>query len=332
MNEFEKFQNDWEKMKKYVPTVVGGLVLLLVGATSFYTVQPDEEAVVLRFGRYVQTNPPGLHFKIPLGVDQVQKVKTRKVHQLEFGFRSSGVPGARAHTARRFKDESLMLTGDLNVAEVEWVVQYQISDPFKFLFHASEPETNIRDISESAMRRVVGDRLVNDVLTVGRVEIANQAKDVLQEILDLYDIGVHIVTVRLQDVNPPEIVRPSFNDVNSARQEQERIINQAEREYNQVVPKARGQAEQTISEAEGYAQAVVNRAIGDVSLFRAVYAEYVKAPEVTKRRIYLETMEEVFSRFKNITIVDSKVKGLMPVFQGGQNPIAPAGESARGGR
>lgn len=315
MNEFEKFQNDWDKMKKYVPAALGGLFLLLFVATSFYTVQPDEEAVVLRFGKYVQTNPPGLHFKIPLGVDQIQKVKTRKVHQLEFGFRSSGIPGSRQHSARRFKDESLMLTGDLNVAEVEWVVQYQIADPFKFLFHAAEPETNIRDISESAMRRVVGDRLVNDVLTIGRVEIANQAKDVLQEILDYYDIGVYIVTVRLQDVNPPEIVRPSFNDVNSARQEQERIINQAEREYNQVVPLARGEAEQTISQAEGYAEAIVNRAKGDAAQFTALYREYARAPQITRRRLYLETMEEIFERFENLTIVDSKIEGLLPIFQ-----------------
>lgn len=321
MNEFEKFQNDWEKMKKYVPGVVGVLFLLILGATSFYTVQPDEEAVVLRFGKYVQTNPPGLHFKLPLGVDQVQKVKTRKVHQLEFGFRSSAIPGSRQHSARRYADESLMLTGDLNVAEVEWVVQYQIGDPFKFLFHASEPETNIRDISESAMRRVVGDRLVNDVLTIGRVEIANQAKDVLQEILDYYDIGVHIVTVRLQDVNPPEVVRPSFNDVNSARQEQERIINQAEREYNQVIPKARGQAEQAVSEAEGYAQAIVNRAEGNAAKFRSIYREYVRAPEITRKRLYLETMEEVFERFEELTVVDSQIEGLLPIFQqhkGGQ--------------
>lgn len=315
MNEFEKFQNDWEKIKKYVPAALGGLFVIIFAATSFYTVQPDEEAVVLRFGRYVETTPPGLHFKIPMGIDQVIKVQTRKVHQLEFGFRSSGIPGARQHSARRFKDESLMLTGDLNVAEVEWVVQYQISDPFKFLFHASEPETNIRDISESAMRRVVGDRLVNDVLTIGRVEIANQSKDVLQEILDYYDIGVHVVTVRLQDVNPPEIVRPSFNDVNSARQEQERIINQAEREYNQIIPRARGEAEQAISQAEGFAQAVVNRAKGDASKFSALYTEYRRAPELTRKRIYLETMEEVFERFENLTIVDSSVEGLLPIFQ-----------------
>lgn len=321
MNEFEKFQNDWEKMKKYVPTAIGGLFVLAFLATSFYTVQPDEEAVVLRFGKYVGTYPPGLHFKIPLGVDQVEKVKTRKVHQLEFGFRSSAVPGARQHSSRRYKNESLMLTGDLNVAEVEWVVQYQIADPFKFLFHAAEPEINIRDISESAMRRVVGDRLVNDVLTIGRVEIANDAKDVLQEILDHYDIGVHIVTVRLQDVNPPEVVRPSFNDVNSARQEQERIINQAEREYNQVVPKARGQAEQMISEAEGFAQAVVNRAQGDVAKFNALYREYRRAPRVTRTRIYLETMEEILANIEDFTVVDSQIKGLLPVFQqmkGGQ--------------
>ena len=315
MNEFEKFQNDWDKMKKHVPMGLAIIFILLVGATSFYTVQPDEEAVVIRLGKYVQTNPPGLHFKLPLGVDQVTKVKTRKVHQLEFGFRSSGVPGARAHSSRRFKEESLMLTGDLNVAEVEWVVQYQISDPFKFLFHAAEPETNIRDISESAMRRVVGDRLVNDVLTIGRVEIANDTKDALQEILDYYDIGIHIVTVRLQDVNPPEVVRPSFNEVNSARQEQEQIINNAEREYNQVVPRARGEAEQTISEAEGFAQAVVNQAQGNASKFNAMYREYVRAPQVTRTRIFLETMEEVVSKVDDFTIIDAKVEGLLPVFR-----------------
>src|SRR5690606_17316960 len=241
------------------------ILLLVAGAyTSFYTVQPSEEAVVTRFGRYDRTTSPGLHFLLPFGVEQATIVRTKLVLQEEFGFRTRDVrSNVTSYAKDDFTKESLMLTGDLNVADVEWIVQYQISDPKKYLFAAQDPRRNIRDVSEAIMRRVVGDRIVNEVLTTGRVEIASEAQKLTQEVLDKYDIGIRVVTVKLQDVNPPDMVKPTFNEVNAAKQEQEKAINMAEEVYNKIIPEARGKAEETISNAEGYASAVVNRAKGD---------------------------------------------------------------------
>ncbi len=292
------------------------LIIFIYGAlTSFYTVEPKEEAVVLRFGKYVSTTSPGLHFKFPFGIDQVEKLPTRLVLQQEFGFRTRGTQGNRTvYDKQQYDRESQMLTGDLNVADVEWVVQFQIADPKKFLFHVREPVKNIRDVAESIMRRVVGDRLVSEVLTTGRVEIATEAEQLMQEVLDVYDFGIKVVSVKLQGVNPPEVVKPSFNDVNSAKQEQEQLINQAEKEYNKVIPEARGKAEETIAQAKGYAEALVNRAKGDAEKFESVLTEYRRAPSITRKRLYLETMEKIYSRFEKLTIVDPKVKGVLPVF------------------
>jgi membrane protease subunit HflK len=300
-----------------IGAIGGALLFLVVAFTSFYTVQPSEEAVVLRFGRYVRTETPGLRMKIPFGIERVVKVKTKIIHQEEFGFRSTGAGGSRTeYSSNSFGEESLTLTGDLNVAEVEWIVQYQISDPKKFLFNTREVLQNLRDVTQSVLRRVVGDRLVNEVLTVGRAEIGVEVQRLTQEILDRYDMGVRIVTVKLQDVNPPAPVRPAFNEVNAAKQEQEQAINQAEREYNRVIPEARGKAEQVVRDAEGYAAAVVNRAQGEASRFRDVLAAYRTAPQVTRTRLYLETLESVYGRVKSMTIVDKSVEGLLPVFGG----------------
>jgi membrane protease subunit HflK len=300
--------------------IVFGVVLLIGAFTSFYTIQPSEEAVVLRFGRYVRTETPGLRFKFPFGIEQAIKVRTKIIHQEEFGFRSSGNVGSRTqYSNKSFGEESLTLTGDLNVAEVEWIVQYQISDPQKYLFNTREVLQNLRDVNQSMLRRVVGDRLVNEVLTVGRAEIGLEVQRLTQEILDHYDMGVRIVTVKLQDVNPPDPVRPAFNEVNAAKQEQEQAINQAEREYNRVIPEARGKAEKVVRDAEGYAAAVVNRAEGDASRFKDILSAYRTAPQVTRTRLYLETLEEVYGRVKSMTIVDKKVQGLLPIF-GGKMP------------
>lgn len=305
-------------INKFKFPLVVGLLVLIGGRTAFYTVEPDEEAVVIRFGKYLTTTPPGLHFKIPFGVDEVTKVKTKIVHQLEFGFRTlDSRPQVTKYLKSNAVTESLMLTGDLNVADVEWVVQYQISDPFKYLFKASEPEKNIRDISESIMRRVVGDRLVTEVLTTGRSEIAGDAKVLMQQVLDKYDMGIRVTTIKLQDVNPPKSVQDSFNDVNSAKQEQEKMLNQAEKSYNRVIPEAKGKAEQLVAEAEGYAMELVNKAIGDTKRFDQLAKEYKKAPSITEKRIYLETMEELYQKMNGITVVDKKVKGLLPIFSKG---------------
>ena len=305
-------------LRRQAPTVFGALLALLalvLAFASFYTVQPSEEVVITRLGRYERTSPPGLHFKWPLA-ETATVVKSKLVLQEEFGFRTEGVNsrGNTSYQDRPFYKESQMLTGDLNVADVEWIVHYQIADPKKYLFHAQDPHQNIRDISEAIMRRVVGDRTVNEVLTTGRAAIGVEAQHLTQEILDKYDLGVRVVTVKLQDVNPPEMVKASFNDVNAAKQEQEQAINNAEEAYNKLIPEARGKAEETISQAEGYASALVNHARGDTERFALTLKQYQLAPDITRKRLYLEAMEELYSKFGNMTVVDSSVKGLVPVF------------------
>lgn len=313
--EINNFLNFVSKNMKLIQMGVIAIFVLAGIYTSFYTVQPSEEAVVTRFGRYDRTTSPGLHFLAPFGMEEAIKVRTKLVLQEEFGFRTTNVgQHVTNYSQGDFEKESLMLTGDLNVADVEWIVQYQIADPKKYLFAAQDPQINIRDVSEAIMRRVVGDRTVNEILTTGRVEIATEAQILMQEVLDKYDIGIRVITVKLQDVNPPDTVKPSFNEVNAAKQEQEKAINMAEEAYNKVIPEAHGKAEETISEAEGYASAVVNRAKGDSQRFLLTLKEYRQAPEVTRTRIYIETMQELFGRFENLTVVDDKVKGVLPIF------------------
>jgi membrane protease subunit HflK len=313
--EINNFLNFVAKNMKLIQMGIIAIFILAGIYTSFYTVQPSEEAVVTRFGRYDRTTSPGLHFLAPFGMEEAIKVRTKLVLQEEFGFRTKNVgQHVTNYSQGDFEKESLMLTGDLNVADVEWIVQYQIADPKKYLFAAQDPQINIRDVSEAIMRRVVGDRTVNEILTTGRVEIATEAQILMQEVLDKYDIGIRVITVKLQDVNPPDTVKPSFNEVNAAKQEQEKAINMAEEAYNKVIPEAHGKAEETISEAEGYASAVVNRAKGDSQRFLLTLKEYRQAPEVTRTRIYIETMQELFGRFENLTVVDDKVKGVLPIF------------------
>jgi membrane protease subunit HflK len=298
--------------------VVGFIVLVFVlwGILSaFYTVDVSEEGVVTRFGAYNRTTPSGMHFKFPFGVEQVVKIQSKRILQEEFGFRTKEVRsgGSSTYDKQQYLDESLMLTGDLNVADVEWIVQFRISDPWKYLFHARDVQRNIRDISMSIMRRVVGDRLVGEVLTTGRVEIADQAKVLTQEVLDRYDMGITIERVILQGVNPPEKVKPASNEVNAAKQEQEQIINVAEREYNRVIPEARGKGEKLLADTEGYAIDLVNRAKGNAAQFQEVLKAYKRSPDVTRQRLYLDAMEEIFSQAAAFTIVDSQLKGLLPI-------------------
>lgn len=313
-DEFEKVRRFVAENPSLLVLIFSLIVALPILFSSFYTVEPDEEAVVMRFGRYVDTTPPGLHFKLPLGVDQAIKVKTKLILQQEFGFRTKSDQGPRTTYSTGFDEESLMLTGDLNVADVEWITQFQISDPKKFLFHTRDPIRNIRDISEAVMRRVVGDRLVTDVLTVGRAEIAGEAMDLAQGIVDQYDMGVRVVSIKLQDVNPPDAVKASFNEVNAAKQEQEQAINQAEKYYNEVIPEAKGKAEKEIAMAQGYATALLNRSKGDAQRFTLVLQEYRRAPAITRERLYLESMEKVIARLEGMTLVDQGIKGLLPVF------------------
>jgi membrane protease subunit HflK len=297
--------------------VAGAVVLLLLWGvmSSFYTLDISEEGVVTRFGAYNRTTGSGFHFKIPFGWEAVTIVQSKKILQEEFGFRTIGDDGERSQYSKdEHRAESLMLTGDLNVADVEWILQYRIADPWKYLFHARDVRRNLRDLSLSIMRRVVGDRLVGDVLTTGRVEIADQAKLLTQEVLDQYDMGIKVERIILQGVNPPETVKPAFNEVNAAKQEQEQTINVAEREYNKVIPEARGTAEKLMSDAEGYAIDVVNRAKGDAAQFEEVRRAYKLAPDITRRRLYIDAMEEVFINAAEITLVDPAVKGVLPVY------------------
>lgn len=282
--------------------------------TSFFTVQPEEQGVVKRFGRVYGIADPGFHFKLPFGIDQVQKVATERVLKQEFGFRTSESAGfERTQFTGPIPDESLMLTGDLNIIQVEWVVQYRIENPIAFLYGMRNPTQTLRDISESVMRRVVGNRVGSEVLTVARVDIANTARDEIQEAMDEYQNGIRVITVELQDVVPPPRVQPAFNEVNEARQERERMINEAMRQANQAIPRAQGTAQRTIAEAEGYAAERVNRALGEVARFSAVLAEYRNAPEVTRSRLYLETLNELLPRIGSIVVTRGDGSQIPPV-------------------
>ena len=300
---------------KRVLIVIVGIIILACLATSFYTVDADEIAVVLMFGKSVRQAEPGLHFKLPLGIEQAINVPVRKVFKEEFGFRTLRAGVRTQYDTRDFSDESLLLTGDLSIADVEWVVQYKIKDPKNFLFFVRNPQRALRDLSESVMSRVVGDRTVTEVLTVGRIEIAAEVEQHLQQLLDLYQTGLDVATVTLQDVNPPEAVKAAFNAVNEAKQEKERLINEAWRDYNQSVPKEKGLAAQLISEAQGYALKRVNEAQGDADRFKAIRTEYQKAKEVTRRRLYLEAMQELLPQVKEIYVIDSKTNSPIPLLQ-----------------
>lgn len=288
------------------PIVIAALVLLAMWGvfSSFYTVQPEERAVIKRFGEVTGIADPGLHFKLPFGVDSIEIVATERVLKQEFGFRTEDVlTDSRTRFAGDLPDESLMLTGDLNIIQVEWVVQYRISDPIKYLYGMREPTQTLRDISESVMRRVVGNRIGSDVLTVGRVDIAATAQGEIQAAMDRYDNGIHVITVQLQDVVPPPRVQPAFNEVNEARQELERRINEATRQANEAIPRAEGTAMRVISEAEGFATERVNRALGETARFNAILAEYREAPAVTRSRMYLETLNQVLPGIGSVVVV-----------------------------
>lgn len=295
--------------------IVIGIVVLISLSTSFYTVEADEIAVVLLFGKSVRNTDPGLHFKLPFGIEKAMKVQVRKVFKEEFGFRTLKAGIRTEYDPRDFSTESLLLTADLSIADVEWVVQYKIKDPEQYLFSVRNPEFALRDLSEAVMSRVVGDRTVTEVLTVGRIEIAIEVEQHLQTLLDLYETGLDVATVTLQDVNPPDKVKPSYNAVNEAKQEKDRLINEAWRDYNQSIPKSKGLASQQISEAQGYALKRVNEAQGDADKFNSIRAEYQKAKEVTRQRLYLETMQEILPKIKEIYVIDSNTNTPIPILQ-----------------
>jgi len=298
-----------------------GASLVLVAVivfSSIFTIKTEERGVILRFGKYVRMANYGLNFKLPLGIEKVYKVPVERQQKLEFGFRTERADIRSNYSSRTFQDESLMLTGDLNAADVEWIVQYRINDPFKYLFRVRNAEKTFRDINEAIMREIVGDRTVNEVLTVGRQDIASTATVMMQKLADQYEMGIKVEQIVLQDVNPPEQVKPAFNEVNEAQQEKEKLINQARSEYNKVIPKARGEAQRTIEEAHGYALQRVNNAKGEAAKFSAVYEEYAKAKDVTRQRIYLETMNDVLQKVGKKLITDQNANGILPLFNIGK--------------
>jgi len=295
-------------------------VAILVGLgawsawTGFYTVPSDSVAVMQRFGKYVVTVPPGLHLKLPLGIDVATIVPVKRQLKQEFGFTTpNGTEPTQSPGPRDAKRETQMVTGDLNAALVEWVVQYRISDPEKFLFEVRRPGETLRYVSESVMREVVGDRTVDEVITIGRQEIEVEALTKMQALSTKYAMGISIDQVQLKNINPPEPVQESFNEVNQAQQEKEKLINEARRDYNKVIPLAKGEKDQRVREADGYRLRRINEAEGDASRFRALLAEYTKAPEVTRRRIYVETMQEVMPRMRSKIVVDDQARSVLPL-------------------
>jgi membrane protease subunit HflK len=312
-----------EKLKKFKlpggPLLILFFVLIFLGTSTFYTVGVDEVGVVQRFGRYVRTSQPGLNFKLPSGIEKVTKVKVRRVYKEEFGFRSLRTEDTRKGTfaGGESTNVSLMLTGDLNVALVPWIVQYRIKDPYKFLFKVRDVRRLLVDMSEAAMRLVVGDRSINEVISK-REEIAIEAREVLQAEMDNADSGINIVTIEMKKTNVPDPVQPSFNEVNQATQEKEKVIYQAKEDYNKAIPTAKGEAERTIKAAEGYSLDRVNRAKGDASRFKALYTEYSKAKDVTKRRLYLETLKDLLPKLGDKYIIDSDQKNFLPLLNLGK--------------
>ena len=310
------------RFKNIMPT--GGLsgiivlILFLLGVlglwTAYYTVPSDSVAVVQRFGQYLKNVPPGLHFKLPLGIDSATIVPVKRQLKQEFGFATPGASDAfQSPRPSEGKRETQMVTGDLNAALVEWVVQYRISDPAKYLFEVREPRETLRYVSESVMREVVGDRTVDEVITIGRQEIESEALTKMQTLSTKYTMGISIDQVQLKNINPPQPVQESFNEVNQAQQEKEKLINEARRDYNKVIPLAEGEKDQRIREADGYRLKRINEAEGDIARFNALLAEYTKAPEVTRRRIYIETMQAILPGIQSKIIVDEQTRGILPL-------------------
>ena len=321
-SDFEDLIRQWQdRLKQIMPSsgprgviVLAVLALVALGAwTAYYTVPSDSVAVVQRFGKYLKDVPPGLHFKLPLGIDTATIVPVKRQLKQEFGFTTPGATDPyQSPLLRDAKRETEMVTGDLNAALVEWVLQYRISDPVKFLFEVREPSETLRYVSESVMREVVGDRTVDEVITIGRQEIESEALIKMQALSTKYAMGISIDQVQLKNINPPEPVQASFNEVNQAQQEKEKLINEARRDYNKVIPLAEGEKDQRIREADGYRLKRINEAEGDAARFSALLAEYTKAPEVTLRRIYIETLQDVMPGIRSKIIIDEQTRSILP--------------------
>jgi len=303
---------------KYIVWGVIAFLVLIAILTSFFVVDQKEQAVVLRFGKYIKTVGPGLQTKIPFGIDTSYKVETQMVQTLTFGYRNqtagSGSGKGTIFDYSSYGSEATMLTGDLNIVDVEWIVQYKIDDPYKWLFNVNNNEVTISDISRSIINQLVGDLPILSVMTSERTGIEIEAQQMMQDILDSYEMGIKIVTVKLQDIVPPEgDVQDAFEDVNKAIQDMNKLINEGKQEYNSVIPSAQGEASKLIQEAQGYASERVNTALGDVARFNSVRVEYENSKEITSQRLYIETMEEILASDNNLTVIDKNLSNLLPL-------------------
>lgn len=299
------------------------LLLLLSGARSvIFNVEPEGRAVIRRFGKVVNIKEPGLHFKLPFGIDVATFVPTERVLKQEFGFRSVLSTSRTQYTKTdQMREESLMLSGDLNVIDVEWVVQYRISDPVKYLFAVRNPTGTIRDISEAVLRRIVGNKLGADVLTVGRVAIADESLQEMRKILNGYDMGVTIERVELQDVTPPDKVKPAFNAVNEAHQQRERLVNMAEKTRNEIIPRARGEADEIVAQAEAYRFERTNASRGEAARFTSLLSAYSESPEITSRRMYLEMIDAVLPKLRRVIVMEEGGTAPLPLLNLGENTV-----------
>lgn len=298
---------------KAIIIVVVVILVLITVFSSFFVVDPQETAAVLLFGRFTRMAEPGLHFKLPFGIEKNYNVPTQVVLKQEFGFRTErpGITTIRA--AQDFPSESIMLTGDLNIVDVEWIIQYRIVETYNWLFKVQEKEKTIRDISQSVINQLVGDRAIFDVIGAERANIETQSQDHMNQLFDKYELGIRVTTVKLQNIVPPAgSVQEAFEDVNKAIQDRNRLINEGQEAYNQAIPRAKGQAEQLIQEAEGYAIERVNRAEGDVARFSRVLDEYNRNPGVTRTRLYYEMFEEVFKDAENVDLIDKNLGNFIP--------------------
>ncbi|ARN56354.1 FtsH protease activity modulator HflK [Sedimentisphaera salicampi] len=308
----KQFFDAESNFSKYILLGIGAALVIGIINGSFYTVNTDERAVVTRFGEFSRTAEPGLHFKLPFGIEAVSTPKVTTVFKEEFGFRTLKAGVESQYDRRDFSSESLMLCGDLSVADVQWIVQYRIIDPQKYLFNIRDHRKMLRDVAEAVVRREVGDSSVDEVLTERRMEINELVEDGMQKILDDYESGLFVVTVKMQDVNPPDPVKHAFNEVNAAQQEKEKLINSAKKEYNEIIPKKRGEAQKMVQQAEAYAVKRVNEAEGDAGRFKEIYNNYKNSKDVTRTRMYLEAVNEAFPEIGQLNIIDKEVESLLP--------------------
>ena len=305
---------------------IGVVLAIILLFSSFFVVDQKEEAVVLNFGKFSRMVGPGLHFKVPFGVEKNYNVPTQRILKEEFGFRTT-MPGiVSTYSTADYSSESIMLTGDLNIIDVEWIIQYQITDARAWLFNVADQHKTIRDISQSVINMLVGDRTIFDVIGAERANIELQGQEMMNQLYKSYGLGIHVTTVKLQNIVPPKgSVQDAFEDVNKAIQDRSRMINEGKEAYNQAIPRASGQAEQTIQEAQGYAIQRVNEAKGDVARFNAVLGEYRKAPDVVRTRLYYEMYDRVFANADGTDLIDKNLKNFLPLkSMGGGAPTAAA--------